>query len=149
MPGCANKRSAVSELNAKASLPDGLPFNPFEWKVIASTANDRDLTMSTLFGNELAASQARSGEQHDFPPGAVLSFVTWIQEEDDHWFGARVPGRIKSVEFVSADSITNQSTTYSYAGYEGTPLRKIDIPDKSISDERVNYVLKQRASVMP
>jgi hypothetical protein len=35
-----------------------------------------------------------------YPAGAVLALVTWAQREDPHWFGARIPDRPLSVEFV-------------------------------------------------
>ena len=39
-----------------------------------------------------------------YPAGSVLALVTWGQREDPHWFGARIPDRPLSVEFVLAGS---------------------------------------------
>ncbi|MGA7237229.1 MAG: hypothetical protein WBY44_16205 [Bryobacteraceae bacterium] len=41
----------------------------------------------------------RAGEPR-YPIGAVLALVTWTKQEDDRWFGARIPAEVKSVEFV-------------------------------------------------
>jgi hypothetical protein len=38
--------------------------------------------------------------RRSYPPGSVLALVTWAQREDPHWFGARIPDRPLSVEFV-------------------------------------------------
>jgi hypothetical protein len=49
--------------------------------VISSYVNKNDSSMSVLFGN-----------------GKYLTFVTWNQKPDEHWFGARIPGMLKSID---------------------------------------------------
>ena len=63
--------------------------------------------MSTLYGNDVAVRYARMNPQQDYPAGSVLSLVTWVQREDGHWFGAKIPGPVKSVEFVTVTAGPN------------------------------------------
>ncbi len=65
-------------------------------------------TMAMLYGNEAAMQtvQARRtapvAQPTDlaYAAGAVLALVTWVQRDDPHWFGARIPAAPQSVEFV-------------------------------------------------
>jgi hypothetical protein len=54
-----------------------------------------------LYGNTAAVQYARSNSQHDYPASAVLSLVTWTLQEDRHWFGARIPQQVRSIESVN------------------------------------------------
>lgn len=116
-----------------------LPSNPFEWHVIGSGVNPQDGTMGTLYGNDIAARTARASSQPVYPPGAVLSLVTWNQRPDDHWFGAIVPSDIKYVEFVSVER-----TSRSYQAFGGSPLTKVNLPES-----RVGLIVDQRPSIFP
>ncbi len=60
--------------------------------------------MSTLFGNVRAVEHARTKGGAYYPPGAMLSIVTWRPPEDVRWFGANITAQPKSVEFVIATS---------------------------------------------
>ena len=39
--------------------------------------------MSVLYGNDVMAQYARSNARPDYPPGSVLSLVTWTETEDN------------------------------------------------------------------
>jgi len=116
-----------------------LPFDPFQWKVISSGVDARAGTMATLYGSDAAVDCARSGSRM-YTAGSVLALVTWSQRDDSNWFGARIPGQIRSVEFVTAER--------SYQEFGGTPLRRAATPDGSV-ESRISFILGQRASVMP
>jgi hypothetical protein len=105
--------------------------------------------MSTLYGNDAAVRYARSNSQQDYPAGSVLSLVTWAQREDERWFGARIPGQMKSVEFVSVAAGSDGKPAYSYEIYEGAPLQKTSSSMGRAQGSRADYLLSQRASVMP
>jgi hypothetical protein len=150
--GCSGSSSRVSArvsatLNQNAAITGDFAENPLRWKVITSTIDRSNSTMATLFGNDPAVEYARSHSQQDYPPGSVLSLVTWTQREDPRWFGANIPDRVKSVEFVTIGSGPNQTT--SYEEYEGTPLKKMPAPDLAVAKERTAYLLSLRAAVMP
>jgi hypothetical protein len=150
--GCSSSSSRVSArvsaaLNQNAAVAGDLSENPLHWKVITSTIDRSNSTLATLFGNDPAVEYARSHSQQDYPSGSVLSLVTWTQREDPRWFGANIPDRVKSVEFVTIGSGPNQTT--SYEEYEGTPLKQMPTPDLALAKERTAYLLSLRAAVMP
>jgi hypothetical protein len=115
--GCRGRTIADSDLyNVQAALPAGLPYPVLEWKAITTSVDRGDETMATLFGNDAAVSAARAGVA--YPAGAVLGLVTWREREDPHWFGARIPGEVVSVEFVAVGATTVCRE------FAGTPLRE-------------------------
>lgn len=140
---------AIPTVNQSAALTAGLPANPLQWRVITSALNRQDSSMSTLFGNDTAVDYARSNPEHNYPSGSVLSLVTWSQQEDPHWFGARIPAMPKSVEFVTVSLDVDHRPAYSYQDFEGSPLKKIADEDGPMPNQRAAYVLAQRAAVMP
>jgi hypothetical protein len=149
LAGCVRQRTDVSQIiNHKASIPGDLPFNPLQWRVLSVSVNGKELTMSTLYGNEIAAHQARTDTQLRYPAGSQLALITWYQQEDEHWFGARIPATIKSIELVTVNGPANQPLAYSYQAYEGAPLKTSPVDDAS-KDQRINYLLAQRPLVMP
>jgi hypothetical protein len=115
--GCGRKKIADSDLyNLQAAVPAGLPYPVMEWKAITTVVDRGSGTTGTLFGNDAAVSAARAGVA--YPAGAVLGLVTWQQREDPHWFGARIPGSVVSVEFVEVGSLTVDRE------FVGTPWRE-------------------------
>ena len=86
---------------AAARLPASLPYQPLGWGAITMYVDPRNRTMATLYGNDAAMEAVRgSPAAPAYPAGAVLALVTWAQRDDPHWFGARIPDRPLSVEFV-------------------------------------------------
>jgi hypothetical protein len=150
MFGCSGAESKISAtINQSASLAGELPANPLQWKIITSAVNHADSTMSTLYGSDLAVSYARSNLRHNYPTGSALSLVTWTQREDDRWFGAKIPDRVKSVEFVFVDAAEDGRQSYSYRQYEGAPLTMVSEQKGSAPNDRTAYLLAQRAAVLP
>lgn len=160
MLGCSDRGPIVSaEINQSASLAGefaaALPANPLRWNVITSEINQRccrtasNSAMSTLYGNELAVAYARANSQHDYPGGSVLSMVHWTQREDPSWFGAKIPGQVISVEFLTVRKGTDGKPSYLYEAYGGAPLKKLASPEGLTPNDRPAYLLSQRAAVMP
>jgi Cytochrome P460 len=148
--GCAGDEAKISAtFNQSASLAGELPANPLQWKVVTSAVNKEDSTMSTLYGNDLAVRYARTNAQHNYPSGSVLSLVTWTQMEDSRRFGANIPDRLKSVEFVFVRGSADGRSLYSYEQYEGTPLKRVSAQEGLTPNDRAGYLLSQRAAVMP
>lgn len=146
---CGGSSAVTSSINERAALTGSLPYNPLQWNVITSSIDKPGSTMSTLYGNDVAARYARSQSQQNYPPGSVLSLVTWTQQEDIHWFGAKIPGQVKSVEFVSVTAGPGSQIAYSYEDYEGSPLQKASSPVDRSPGSRAAYLLSRRAAVMP
>jgi hypothetical protein len=143
--GCTEHNPrAATKINQEASLSGDLSLNPLGGKVITSWIDSRNSTMSTLFGNDVATQYARTNSKHDYPSGSILSLVTWNQQEDDRWFGAKIPASVKSVEIVAVDN-----GRYSYKKYEGRPLRQILAQEDPTPNDRAAYLLSQRPAVMP
>lgn len=119
--------------------PVGDP-NPLQWRVISSVVNQQDSSMSTLFGNDPAVDYARSHSQHDYPAGSTLALVTWTEREDPRWFGAKIPGAVKSIELVTVSLDAEHRPVFSYQ----------DVGKNVPAQEgRASYLLSQRAAVMP
>lgn len=150
MLGCsqANPRVATT-LNRNAALEGNLPLNPLQGRVITSWINKSESTMSTLYGNDVAVDYARTNSKQDYPGGSVISLVTWNQQEDDRWFGAKIPDTVKSVEYVFVKTDQEQKPSYTYQKYEGRPLRAVMNQAGAIPGDRALYLLSQRAAVMP
>ena len=147
--GCSTHKPQSSQLiNQQASLPETLPYNPFGWRVISAMVKTQDSMMSTLFGNDIAVMHARTNPRQPYPAGSALSLVTWSQEEHDRWFGAKVPDKLKSVEFVTVMQAPESKASYSYTMYAGSPLSNM-IVEQSDRELRIKYLLQQRALVMP
>lgn len=149
LAACANPRPKVSaELNRDASPVGNLPANPMHWKLISSSI-DTNRSMSTLYGNDVAVAYARSHAEHSYPPGAILSLVTWSQKQDSRWFGAQIPSRVQSVEFVFVTATPENLPHYAYELYTGSPLVKISGDEGPAPSDRAIYILSQRAAVLP
>jgi hypothetical protein len=145
--GCSDQVNprVATRLNLDASLTGDLPSNPFQGKVITSWINKQDSTMSTMFGNDVAVQYARTNAAMQYPAGAVLSVVTWGQQEDPRWFGGAIPERPKAVEFITVSS----PGSYSYQRYEGSLLKKVASVEGNDPKDRAAYLLALRAAVMP
>jgi hypothetical protein len=148
--GCsAPNPRLVTTANHAAALPADLPASPLQWKVITSEIDHQQATMSTLFGNDLAVQYARTHSDQNYPAGSILSLVTWKQQEDIRWFGAKIPADPRSVEFVSIDSAPNRQPAYTYRAFHGTPLRQDSNQVTSSLQGRAAYIVAQRAAVLP
>jgi hypothetical protein len=145
--GCNTTKPEPASANQQASLAGQLPYNPLAWKVVTSSVNHTNSTMSTLYGNDTAIAYARSTAGSTYPAGSVLALVTWTQRDDPHWFGAKIPSTPQSVEFVSFPAQSGQPATYEL--YRGSPLARVEtiVPDEG--GRRMEYLTTQRTAVMP
>ena len=102
--------------------------------------------MATLYGNDAAVMYARSKRGEHYPPGSVLSLVTWNQKDDPHWYGARMPGKPTSLEFVFIGDVSSSDPLH-YARYDGS--LQLVLTDPLVSKDRIAYLISQHASLMP
>jgi hypothetical protein len=101
--------------------------------------------MATLYGNDaamLAAQTRRPGAA--YPTGAALALVTWAQREDPHWFGAHIPERPQSVEFVQVGSGVQPG----YQRFAGTGLTA-DQGAANAAAQRTSFVLGLAPAQLP
>jgi hypothetical protein len=146
--GCSHRTPTERDLfNVDAALPAGLPVHPLEWRVITSSIDRDHHTMATLFGNDSAVTSARSATNSiPYPAGSQLALVTWMQRDDEHWFGGRIPQRFVSLEVATVRAGTggNAATKYERYGPDGRLLTGSD-QDAA----RKQAILAERPSVMP
>lgn len=148
LAACASPYPGIATTpNRAAALRGSLNVNPLQWQVITTEIDSRQATMSTLFGNDRAVAYARSHTDKNYPDGSVLAFVTWNQQEDIRWFGARLPAAPRRVEFVSIND--GAKPVYTYRVYEGDPLILAHSEDTATPHGRAGYLLAQRAAVLP
>lgn len=142
LSACDTPKPSEELLNKKAAIPASFHFDRAGLKVISSSINKKNKTMSTLYGNELALKTAIAGST-EYPAGENLTLVTWKQQDDDRWFGARIPGDLESIEVVK----TSDPNIVNYQKYEGRQL--VINPDTAHQQERIKYIFAQKPSVMP
>ena len=148
--GCSQPNARViTRFNRDAEVSGELPYDPFQWEVIASTLNHNNHTLATVLGNDRAIAYARKNATHAYPAGSVLCVITWSQEEDPRWFGGNIPGDVRSIEFLEVQSSQDHGGTYLYALYGGSPLRKLASTEEKSPTGRAAYIVVQRAAVMP
>lgn len=142
------RADTLSLYDQAAFLPDSLASHPLAGKVITSFVDKHQGTMSTLYGNDTAINSARAG-RISYPAGSALSLVTWSQQEDKHWFGARIPGTIRSIEQIVFRGVPGGGAQPSYERYEGAPLKRNPETDPGTIQKRIMYIASRKASVMP
>jgi hypothetical protein len=111
-----DRQEAVN--NHAAALPASLPYQPLGWTPITMYVDPKTHATATLFGNEAAAHSINSRSASpaaSYQPGSVLALVTWVQREDPHWFGARIPDAPQAVEFVTIPA-AGQTTFRHFSG---------------------------------
>jgi hypothetical protein len=161
--GCSNPNGVppiVATMNENGSLTDAaaktLPANPLQWKIITAAVDTSSKTMATLYGNDVAVRFARSNASHDYPVNATIALVTWTQRDDPRYFGAKIPDRLQSIEYVfvrqtndAASAAASVAKQYSYQKFEGSPLIKNATEEGKTPSPRAAVLLGQRAAVLP
>jgi cytochrome P460 len=142
----------AATINENASLSaaeiNTLPANPLKWRVITSSIDPQNSTMSTLCGNDTAIQYARTNTKHDYPPGSRIALVTWTRRDDPRYFGAKIPDRIKSIEFVLVTELPGE-TNITYQKFEGSPLAQTATSESPNASPAAAALLNQRAAVLP
>jgi hypothetical protein len=139
--------------NSAAALPTSLPYQPLGWSAITMYVDPQTHTMAMLYGNDAAmqtvqargASLVAGPKGPAYPPGAVLALVTWVQRDDPHWFGGRIPAVPRSVEFVEVAAAGQTST---YRRFAGTGLME-DHPAANAAAQRTSFVLGLAPAQLP
>jgi hypothetical protein len=146
--GCSHRTPTKRDLfNVDAALPAGLPVAPLEWRVITSSVDREHHTMATLFGNGAAVTSARSAaDAVTYGAGSQLALVTWVQRDDEHWSGGRIPQRFVSMELVRVAAGMDGKTPATYQRF-GADGRLAGGSDQDAVREEA--ILAKRASFMP
>jgi len=141
---CQSPTPAGQLLNADASLPAAHTISGKGLKVITSFINNRQHTMATLYGNAAALQSLQGGTKPI--AGEELTLITWKQKEDEHWFGAKIPGAISSLETIKILPGDNKYVV-SYQRFVGPALTADR--DTLGNAGRIAFMLAQQPSVMP
>jgi hypothetical protein len=139
--------------NRAAALPANLPYQPLNWKAITMYVDPKTHTTATLYGNDarmqgvqaLGAAPVGGSRGEAYPVGTVLALVTWVQRDDPHWFGGRIPDAPQSVEFVQVAGPGQKS---SYRCFAGTGLIE-NHPTPSTAAQRTNFMLGLAPARLP
>ncbi len=139
---CTNCHKPMKDQDFVFTIPtqrDSLGAVPGS-KILATFIDTKSNTMSTLFGNDVAMRAAKTAFAGatatiatGYPEGSVLTLVTRGRQEDPHWFGARIPGSIQSVEMVQL----GQGAIH----YEGKPVAD--------TSQRLKEILSIRPNILP
>jgi len=132
-------------INKEASLPATFNLSEMGLKVITSSIYPKNETMSTLYGNDIASAAFRNN--NNSLPGEVIALVTWKQKEDVHWFGAKIPAALQSVEMIKTKAGQANTIEIIYECLEGSKL--ILRNDTAGDTNRIHYIFAQKPSVMP
>jgi len=146
MGSCSGKKSPDEIINGKASLPQALNWEKAGYKVISSYIDQKDSTMSILYGNDLARKTFIATENR-LVPGEMLALVTWKQKADENWFGANIPGSVKTIELIKTSDNNNGATSIAYNQYKGKEFTPSN--DTTNNQARIKYIFSQQPSVMP
>jgi hypothetical protein len=142
MPITTAQVSGTEVVNNAAAVANAtnLPHQPLVWGAITMYVDPKNHTMATLYGDEAAMDAVEA--HRSYPAGAVLALVTWTQRDDPHWFGARIPDRPLSVEFVEAGGQPH------YRRFSGTALEEDEGATK-IAAERASFMLGLPPAQLP
>lgn len=141
--GCNQTTAPADLINEKASLPNTFSISDLHQRVLSSFYNTEDSTNSILYGDKGAEEILQKGER-SASPAFSLTLVTWHQQEDPHWFGARIPGNLISVERLTK---ANMHDRLFYQKLSGKQL--IAVNDTSGNGERIRFILSQQPLIQP
>jgi len=143
---CSSDTESGELVNSRASLPASFGFSEMHLKVISSLINKNEGTTSILYGNEKTVVRLRE-KTDSITAGEQLTLLTWKQQEDAHWLGAKIPDQLLSAETVRTDLDNKGQLRVKYEKYQGKELAKV--ADTLGNANRKTFLLAQRASVMP
>jgi hypothetical protein len=145
MPITTAQVTGTEVVNNAAAVANAtnLPHQPLAWGAITMYVDPKNHTMATLYGDDAAMDAVEAHRAAPaYPAGAVLALVTWTQRDDPHWFGARIPDRPLSVEFVEAGGQPH------YRRFSGTALEEDEGATK-LAAERASFMLGLSPAPLP
>ena len=124
-----------------------MPDWPLDWAPITLYVDPHAHTKSVLFGNAQAAAATHPHTANpatpSYPAGSVLALVTWVQRDDPHWFGARIPDAPESVEFVQITAAAQPI----YRRFSGAATS--GQPSSAIATQRTQQILALPPASLP
>lgn len=145
LQACDRETSHAYLMNEKARLPVSFNFDSLKLKVMASFINAKLGTISLLYANSPVIKNSYKVKR-SHSAGEVMALITWKQQPDTNWFGARIPGALQTLELI--EIIADPShPIITYKRYRGRNL----LIDKDTLGQltRTKYILELQPSVMP
>ncbi|TDN36803.1 hypothetical protein E4631_21655 [Hymenobacter sp. UV11] len=146
LSACSQNQVPAGQLNEAASLPPAFNFSKLGLRVLTSVINQRQGTTATLYGNDQARQAALEGAGAA-QSGEVLALLTWRQQPDPNWFGARIPGALQSLELLRTGPAGAGRPAVTYQCFTGQNLALR--ADTLHQQERIAYLLAQKLAVLP
>jgi hypothetical protein len=146
LSACSQPKVPAGQRNAAASLPAAFDFSKLGLRVLSTFVKRRQATTATLYGNDLAR-QAALGAPGATQPGEVLALITWRQQPDPNWFGARIPGALQSLELLRTGPAGAGRPAVRYQCFVGKSL--VLKADTLHQQARIAYLLAQKPAVLP
>lgn len=131
--------------NEWASFPTSFDFDELNVKAIAVLANPTKGTTSILFGNEQASHELKTMELTNNDKKLVL--VTWKQGDDPHWFGAKIPGDLLTVEVLQTTTSFENINEVAYKLYQGKEL--ILNTENTSQNDRIVFIKSIKPTIIP
>ena len=108
-------------------------FDAGDQEVIAPSVNQREGTVSVLYGDAAARR---------------YTLATWEQVDDPHWYGSHINGRLERVETVNVTSAADGSRVTDYKLVKGNEPKGADgrVVDEQ---DRIKAILGTRPAIFP
>ena len=124
---------------------------PLDWHMITMMLDKKRQETAVLYGNDIAFEYAKSPKslEKDYPVHAKLALVTWLEKPDIHWFGANIPGTVRSVEEVVIERNEKGENVPVYSKYVGQELVQPKNADSLLVAKNINFILQLRRPYLP
>lgn len=144
---CSCNKALPENRNQSASLPEKFNFEAMKLTTITTFINTQNHTTSTLYGNENACAAILNPDSINNNNHKTLVCITWKQQDDPNWFGAKIPGQLASIETLTTDTHFKDTLNIYYKFLPGGHSEKnTPIPD---ANKRIKAILALRPAVMP
>jgi hypothetical protein len=130
-------------LNNEASLPDILVNKVSGLQVLNSSINNKKHTTALLYGNQKTIQRIKR-KSTSLEKGEKMVWITWNQKSDPNWFGALIPGKLRSLEILE---FPTEKDNPQYQKFEGNPIQLKK--DTLGNQHRIKILLQQKMAILP
>lgn len=132
-------------INEDASLPESFQFDKLDLRTIGSTINSKARTTSILYGNNNALNALINPEE-SIKGEKILVFITWEQQDDPRWFGAKIPSDFLMMEILKTNDDFSKKEKINYVLEKGKYFKTNIETDL---ENRIEYITQIQPAIMP